>query len=117
MAGKTGRPGGNQGGGRRARSTSKRHNVYLDNGVWEHLNRRNEPSKAIERLAKTEMDELLEIANAMYQQLSGADNAPEKAQLVDEIYNWLRAGDGQYTLADVPDLLKEWSEYFDYKEG
>lgn len=116
MTGKAGRPGGNHGGGRATRS-AKRHNVYLDNGVWDYLNRKNEPSKTIERLARTEMDELLAIANAMYQKLSGADSTPEKAQLVDEIYNWLRAGDGQYTLADVPDLIKEWTEYFDYKEA
>lgn len=57
-------------------------------------------------------DNLLAIANAMYRELSGADNRQEKAELVDEIYNWLREGDAKnLTLADVPDLLNEWREY------
>lgn len=109
-----GRGGPGRGQGRKPRpGGARRKDYYLSNEVIEYLNRNGNQSAEIERLVRAEMDNnLLEIANAMYRELSGADNRQEKAELVDEIYNWLREGDAKnLTLADVPDLLNEWREY------
>lgn len=56
---------------------------------------------------------LLEIAEAIYNEISGADNKQEIADTVGEIYDWLANGDRPetYTLADVPAFVEEWREY------
>lgn len=99
--------------GRKPKQNAKRTSVHLSNEVITYLNRNGNQSAEIERLVRAEMDNnLLEIANAMYRELSGADNRQEKAALVGEIFDWLREGDNQhYTMEDVPALVAEWREY------
>ena len=61
---------------------------------------------------KMNEQELLKIAEAIYSEISGADNRQERAATVDEIYNWLYNGDNpNYTMSDVPALVAEWKEY------
>lgn len=118
--------------GRKRREGTTRTSVNLDNEVLAYLNRTGNQSAEIERVTRREMayeDQLTQIAEAMYQELSGktvskeiaeamyrelacADSVQEKTLLVDEICDWLYNGDNPcYTMADVPDLLKEWREY------
>lgn len=41
--------------GRPKRLNSSRHNIFIEDEVWEYLNRNSEPSKTIERLVRDEM--------------------------------------------------------------
>jgi hypothetical protein len=108
----TPRGGSGRGQGRKPRENAKRHNVILENDVWEYLSKTN-ASAEIERITRMEMEKkhLLELAEAIYSEVSGADNKTEHATTVGEIYDWLYEGDDDYATADLAYLVREWRAY------
>lgn len=53
---------------------------------------------------------LTEIARAMHGEICDCDD--KTCEMTTEIYDWLYNGDAaNLTMADVPDLVKEWKEY------
>ena len=88
----------------------------IDSRVWGWLQKNGNASQQIEKLVREKMEQekrLLEIAEAIYSEISGADSKEEHSGTVSEIYDWLFNGDNPtgYTMEDVPAFVKEWKEY------